>query len=155
MRKLLIAMMIAAVVIGCFGCKKEEKAVENSQPEKVEEKAQEKPQEKPEESEQAEYEAITQTEAKELIETDEAPVILDVRSFEEFEKGHVKDAICFPAESLSETITMLLPNQEQLVLIYADTKEKSKTAAEKMVELGYKNVKDFGEIKDWKGELEK
>lgn len=45
-----------------------------------------------------------------------------------------------------------LSDKKQLLLIYCRSGRRSKEAANKLVELGYENVVDFGGIVDWPGE---
>ncbi len=82
-------------------------------------------------------------------------IILDVRTIEEFNLGHIPNALCIPNEIIDENIIEKLPNKEQLILIYCRSGNRSKQAAEKLNKLGYKNLIEFGGINDWKGEIEK
>ena len=46
-----------------------------------------------------------------------------------------------------------MPNNNQLILIYCRSGNRSKQAAKKLKELGYTNLVEFGGIIDWKGEI--
>ena len=48
-----------------------------------------------------------------------------------------------------------LPDKEQLILVYCRSGNRSKKAAEKLVKIGYTNVKEFGGIITWNGYIEK
>ena len=82
-------------------------------------------------------------------------IILDVRTFEEYNDGHIPNAICIPNETINEDVINKLPNKEQLILIYCRSGNRSKQAANKLQELGYTNLIEFGGIIDWKGEIVK
>ncbi|MBQ6992066.1 MAG: rhodanese-like domain-containing protein [Clostridia bacterium] len=82
-------------------------------------------------------------------------IILDVRTIEEYNEGHIPNAICIPNESIGSDIIEKLPNKEQLILIYCRSGNRSKQAAEKLKKLGYTNLIEFGGIIDWKGEIVK
>lgn len=82
-------------------------------------------------------------------------IILDVRTIEEYNEGHIPNAICIPNESIGNEPIKELPNKEQLILIYCRSGNRSKQAAEKLKNLGYTNLIEFGGIKDWKGEIVK
>ena len=82
-------------------------------------------------------------------------VILDVRTIEEYNEGHIPDAICIPNETIDNNIINQIPDKEQLILIYCRSGNRSKQAAEKLKKLGYTNLIDFGGIIDWKGEIVK
>ena len=49
----------------------------------------------------------------------------------------------------------LLVNKEQKILVYCRSGNRSKKAADLLVEMGYTNVYDFGGIKDWPYEIVK
>lgn len=82
-------------------------------------------------------------------------IILDVRTIEEYNEGHIPNAICIPNETIGTGIIDELPNKEQLILIYCRSGNRSKQAAEKLKKLGYTNLIEFGGIIDWKGEIVK
>ena len=82
-------------------------------------------------------------------------IILDVRTFKEYNDGHIPNAICIPNETINEDVINKLPNKEQLILIYCRSGNRSKQAANKLQELGYTNLIEFGGIIDWKGEIVK
>ena len=82
-------------------------------------------------------------------------IILDARTIEEYNEGHIPNAICIPNETIDETVTTKLPNKDQLILIYCRSGNRSKQAALKLQQLGYTNLVEFGGIIDWEGEIEK
>lgn len=82
-------------------------------------------------------------------------IILDARTIEEYNQGHIPNAICIPNETIDETVTTKLPNKDQLILIYCRSGNRSKQAALKLQQLGYTNLIEFGGIIDWDGEIEK
>ena len=65
------------------------------------------------------------------------------------------DAINIPNEVIKEEAEAILKNKEQVILVYCRSGRRSKEAANKLVELGYTNVLEFGGIIDWKYEIEK
>ena len=82
-------------------------------------------------------------------------VILDVRTMQEYNEGHIPNAICIPNETIGEDIINKLPNKEQLILIYCRSGNRSKQAAQKLKKLGYTNLIEFGGIIDWAGDVVK
>ena len=101
------------------------------------------------------YKCITQVEAKNIMDTTTGYIILDVRTIEEFNTGHIVKAINIPNEVIKEEAEAILLNKEQVILVYCRSGRRSKEAADKLVELGYTNVLEFGGIIDWKYEIEK
>lgn len=103
---------------------------------------------------EAVYENITAQEAKNIMDTQTGYVILDVRTREEFDEKHIPDAILIPDYEIREKAEEILTDKNQLILVYCRSGRRSKNAAEILVELGYKNIKEFGGIIDWPYETE-
>lgn len=97
---------------------------------------------------------ISGEEAKEIMDSEENYIILDVRTEEEYKEGHISDAINIPNEEISREITNNLTDKDQLILVYCRSGNRSKEASKKLVELGYTNVHDFGGINDWEYDIE-
>ena len=95
------------------------------------------------------YEQILQEEAKALMESETDYVILDVRTEEEFAEGYIAGAILIPDYEIKEKAESILPDKDQLILVYCRSGRRSKLAASELVTLGYTNVKEFGGIIDW------
>ena len=95
------------------------------------------------------YEQISQENAKTLMESESDYVILDVRTEEEFAEGYIAGAILIPDYAIKEKAESILPDKNQLILVYCRSGRRSKLAANELVALGYTNVKEFGGIIDW------
>ena len=100
------------------------------------------------------YTQISQDQAKEMIEKEDGHIIVDVRRQDEFETGHIPGAICIPNESIGTEQPEELPDLDQIILIYCRSGNRSKQAAQKLFDMGYTNVYEFGGIIDWTGEIE-
>ena len=105
----------------------------------------------PAESE-ASYRQVSMDEAIAMMEEKNDYIILDVRTPEEFAEKHIPDAINIPNETIGTEEIPELPDQEQLILVYCRSGNRSKQASEKLVRLGYTNIVEFGGINDWPGE---
>ena len=99
------------------------------------------------------YEQISGEEAKHLMDTEKEFVIIDARTIEEFNEGHIEGAILIPEYEIGERAEKELPNKEQLILVYCRSGRRSKIAAQALADLGYTNVKEFGGIIDWEYEV--
>ena len=95
------------------------------------------------------YVNITAEEAKQIIDTEEGYIILDVRTQEEYDQGHIPGAILIPDTEIKAKAEDVLTDKEQMILVYCRSGRRSKLAAETLVELGYTNIKEFGGIIDW------
>lgn len=100
------------------------------------------------------YVNITAEEAKQIMDTEEGYIILDVRTQEEYDQGHIPGATQISHEEIAEKAEEVLPDKDQLILVYCRSGRRSKIAAEALVELGYTNIKEFGGIIDWPYETE-
>ena len=100
------------------------------------------------------YVNITAEEAKQIMDSEEGYIILDVRTQEEYDEGHIPGAIVISHEEVEEKAEGVLTDKDQLILVYCRSGRRSKIAAEALVELGYTNIKEFGGIIDWPYETE-
>ena len=107
-----------------------------------------------EKTQEAVYMNITAQEAKEIMDTQEGYIILDVREQDEFDQGHIPGAILIPYTQIEMKADVMLQDLDQLILVYCRSGRRSKIAAEALVELGYTNIKEFGGILDWPYEIE-
>jgi len=102
-----------------------------------------------------EYQQITAEEAKELMDTWKYEVILDVREQDEYDEKHIPGAILLPVGMIDEeTAADAIPEKDTMVLVYCRSGNRSKTASQKLAELGYTQVYEFGGINDWPYETE-
>lgn len=101
------------------------------------------------------YEQISGEEAKRLMDTETDFIIVDARTEEEFNEGHIEGAILIPEYEISERAEKELPNKDQLILVYCRSGRRSKIASQALADLGYTNVKEFGGIIDWQYEIVK
>ena len=83
------------------------------------------------------YSQISQEEAKQMMKKDDGHVIVDVRRQDEYDAGR-------PAE---------LPDLDQIIMIYCRSGNRSKQAAQKLFDMGYTRIYEFGGIIDWTGEI--
>ena len=102
----------------------------------------------------AAYHKLSAEEAYEMMVSQEV-VIVDVRTPEEYDGGHIPNAILVPNESIGDDMPEALPDKEATLLIYCRSGRRSKEASEKLLKLGYKSIYEFGGIIDWPYELVK
>ena len=103
----------------------------------------------------ASYDQISGAEAKALMDSESGYIIIDARTQEEYDQGHIPGAILIPEYEIADRAEKELPDKNQLILVYCRSGRRSKIAAEELVKLGYTNVKEFGGIIDWKYEIVK
>lgn len=103
---------------------------------------------------EAVYVNITAQEAKKIMDDQEGYILLDVRTQEEYDQGHIPGAVVIPDTEIEARAEEVLPDKDQLILVYCRSGRRSKNAAQILVELGYTNIKEFGGIIDWPYEVE-
>ena len=99
----------------------------------------------------AAYHKISAEEAYEMMVSQEV-VVVDVRTREEYDSGHIENAVLV---SIGSEMPETLPDKEATLLIYCRSGRRSKDAAQKLLALGYQSVYDFGGVIDWPYELVK
>ena len=127
-KRFLIALLTFALPFGCIGCS---------------------------DGGSATYEQISGSEAKALMDSESGYIIIDARTQEEYDEGHIPGAILIPEYEIADRAEKELPDKDQLILVYCRSGRRSKIAAEELVKLGYTNVKEFGGIIDWEYEIVK
>ena len=103
----------------------------------------------------ATYEQISGAEAKALMDSESGYIIIDARTQEEYDQGHIPGAILIPEYEIADRAESELPDKDQLLLVYCRSGRRSKIAAEELVKLGYTNIKEFGGIIDWEYDIVK
>lgn len=127
-KRFLIMLLTLALPFGCVGCSNGGSAT---------------------------YEQISGVEAKALMDSESGYIIIDARTQEEYDEGHIPGAILIPEYEIADRAEKELPDKDQLILVYCRSGRRSKIAAEELVKLGYTNVKEFGGIIDWEYEIVK
>lgn len=82
----------------------------------------------------------------EMIRKQFRPVILDVRSTDEFNEGHVRGAVHIPDYKIAEEIESKVPDKKTPVYIYCYSGARAGSAARQMKRLGYEEVYNMGGI---------
>lgn len=99
------------------------------------------------------YIQIDQEKAKEMMAVNDGHVIVDVRRADEYAAGHIPGTILIPNESIGTEKPEQLPDKDQIILIYCRSGNRSKQAAQKLADMGYTNIYEFGGINTWTGEV--
>ena len=95
------------------------------------------------------YQTISSDDAKKMMDEDSAVIILDVRTKDEFDTGHIEGAILIPDDKIEEKAEEILTDKSAVILVYCRSGRRSALASASLAQLGYTNVYDFGGIIDW------
>jgi rhodanese-related sulfurtransferase len=95
------------------------------------------------------YQKITAQEARKIMQETDDYILLDVRTQEEYDEAHIEGAILLPDYEIEEKAGERLPDKNAMILVYCRTGRRSAASANKLLEMGYTQVIDFGGIVDW------
>lgn len=102
------------------------------------------------------YKMVSMAEGLEIAKNNPDAIIVDVRRDDEYKAGHIPGAVLLTMETITaETAAKVLPDKNQMILIYCRSGRRSKIAAQNLLDLGYTNLIEFGGILDYKGKVEK
>ena len=73
-------------------------------------------------------------------------ILIDVREREEYETFHLPGSLCIPVHQITEELSRILPDRTTPVFLYCDHGIKSRSAAIRLMDMGYQNVFDVGGI---------
>jgi phage shock protein E len=76
------------------------------------------------------------------------PIVIDVRTVQEWDKGHLEGAVLIPYDQISERIDSVVKDKSQTIYVYCRTGHRSHLAKEALKKLGYKDVVDLGPLED-------
>ena len=91
---------------------------------------------------------LTPEEAKARIEANPDLILLDVRTQEEYDDGHIPGAVCLPSDMIEEGMPFSFDKDAE-ILLYCHSDNRSAEAASRLRAMGYTNVSDIGCILDW------
>ncbi len=96
-----------------------------------------------------EYRTISPEAAKTLLDNGKELVLVDVRTAEEYAEKHIPGAILIPNEEIGDSRPEELSDLDTTIIVYCRSGNRSKTASEKLIAMGYTDVRDLGGINDW------
>lgn len=79
---------------------------------------------------------------EELME--DGAVLIDVRTSQEYAEGHLDNSINLTVDTIGVNIESLVSDKETKIIVYCRSGNRSATAADTLINLGYKNVYDLG-----------
>ena len=92
---------------------------------------------------------ISPEEGKELLDSNNGVILLDVRTQEEHKAIRIPKSKLIPLGDLETEVAKKLKNKDAEILVYCRSGSRSATAAKILTKLGYTNVKDLGGIIRW------
>jgi len=77
-----------------------------------------------------------------------APVVIDVRTPEEFAAGHIEGAANVPYEQIGDRIAALAPGKDTPVVLYCKSGRRAGIALQTLRDMGYSKVENYGGFDD-------
>lgn len=100
------------------------------------------------------YATTSIQEAVEQYQNDPQAILLDVRTYQEYQEGHIPGAINISNENIQAGTYELRGSKDQSIYVYCRSGNRSKQAAQVLINDGFTNVIECGGIIDYQGELE-
>jgi rhodanese-related sulfurtransferase len=86
------------------------------------------------------FHTITKQELKDLMDSKELFVLLDVRGEDEWKAGHIEGSVLMPHWFVNLKIGDLVPNKDTKIVVYCLSGGRSAVAAKTLDDMGYANV---------------
>lgn len=98
--------------------------------------------------------SISMPQAAKEMENDTSIHLIDVRTDDEYNEGHISGSILLPLNQITE-IVKLIPDKDTRIFLYCYSGARSETACLQLMKLGYTNVFNIGGIIHWTGFIER
>jgi rhodanese-related sulfurtransferase len=97
--------------------------------------------------------SITAEELAEKIQFSQAPLILDVRSKEEYAEGHIPGALNIPHAELPDRLSEIDAAKTDEIVVHCRSGYRAGIAEKILIEAGYSDVRDLaGHMNAWKSD---
>jgi rhodanese-related sulfurtransferase len=94
---------------------------------------------------------IAPDELSERLAAGDAPLILDVRSAEEFEGGHIPGAVNIPHTELAARLDELGVSRDAEIVVHCESGRRAAAAEAVLADAGFTQVRDLdGHMKGWR-----
>lgn len=101
-------------------------------------------------AETSNIETITPAELSQRLKEPNPPIILDVRTRDEYSSGHIDTALNLPHDELERRLGEIPGNKVSEIVVYCRSGKRALIAEKILVEKGYTNIKDLaGHWQGW------
>ena len=95
------------------------------------------------------YDTISAADAKAMRDNDSSVLFVDVREQYEYDEEHIQGAKLLPLGTIETDAATIIPDKTGTYIIYCRSGNRSATASQTLVDLGYENIYDMGGIINW------
>lgn len=92
---------------------------------------------------------IRPAQAKDLLAQSPAPLLIDVRTTQEYRSGHIQGSKLLPLSDLATKISQVSPDKAHPLVVYCQSGARSAQAAHHLAAMGYQQIYDLGGIMSW------
>lgn len=93
---------------------------------------------------------ISQTQLQQVLKNDKQVILLDVRTVEEFEEGHIPSAINIPHKELEARLAELSGAKNTQVVIYCRSGRRAEVARQVLEKSGFNQLDHLsGDFNEW------
>lgn len=85
-------------------------------------------------------ENLTKDEMYEMLQNNETIILLDVRSPQEYDEGHLPNSINIPTYEIYSRVQKVIGDKDTIIICYCTVGVRSKKAIKMLKKLGYKNI---------------
>jgi len=97
------------------------------------------------------YQDLNAKQFYEMIQKEKDVIILDVRTPQEYQEGHISNAINIPVQILGQQLDKLNNFKDKKILVYCRSGNRSAIASQILDRAGFKNVYNLkGGLFEWK-----
>jgi rhodanese-related sulfurtransferase len=82
----------------------------------------------------------------------EGALLLDVRTAEEYDSGHIPGSVNLPLQSIDE-VDLVAEGLDTALYVYCRSGARSSQACEMLRDMGYRNVRNIGGLGAYSGKL--
>jgi phage shock protein E len=93
---------------------------------------------------------ISQSQLQTIMKNEQQVIVLDVRTVEEFEQGHIPNAVNIPHKELEARLAELSGAKNTQVVIYCRSGRRAKVAKQVLVKSGFNQLDHLsGDFNEW------
>jgi len=76
------------------------------------------------------------------------PLVIDVRTPDEYQQEHVRSAINIPYDEIASRIAAVVPDHDTRIVLYCRSGRRSSIAEQALRQIGYRQIENKGSLGD-------
>ncbi len=95
------------------------------------------------------FDSITPQAAYEKLQKDDKTLLIDVRTPEEYNEGHIEGSLLIPLDTLEANLPKLANSKDRPLIVYCRSGARSAIASRLLADHGFKPLNVSGGINEW------